>query len=204
MSQYCNLSERVFEGVGEYGIPQIQPVYEMDAKLWLGFNYVKSTAKITPQTGVHFFLDDYQFDRVWYSPNKYLKYLEKFSCVLSPDFSLYSDFPKTIQLFNHYRKHWCAAFWQEHGITVIPTIAWSDKESFEWCFDGEPEGGIVAVSNVGCMNNKESRKAFEEGYNEMLTRLQPKEVLFYAHIFDDYKGPVHYIRYMNGMTDMVV
>ena len=48
------------------------------------------------------------------------------------------------------------------------------------------------------------RKLFNDGYNEMLTRLQPKEVLFYAHTFDDYKGPVHYIRYMNGLTDMVI
>lgn len=204
MSQYCNLQDRMYEGVGEYGIPEIQPVYEQDANFWLGFNYVKSTVKSTPRTGVHFFLDDYQFDRVWYSANTYIPYLKKFSCVLSPDFSLYTDFPKAVQIFNHYRKHWCAAYWQEHGLTVIPTIAWSDKESFEWCFDGEPEGGIVAVSNIGCMRNKDTRKAFNEGYEEMLVRLQPKEVLFYAHTFDDYKGPVHYIRYMNGLTDMVI
>ena len=117
---------------------------------------------------------------------------------------MYVDFPKAVQIFNHYRKHWCAAYWQEQGLTVIPTISWGEKDSWDWCFDGEPEGSVVAVSNVGCMKNKEGRKLFLDGYNEMLTRLQPKEVLFYAHVFDDYKGPVRYIRYMNGLTDMVI
>ncbi|MBP3887890.1 MAG: DUF4417 domain-containing protein [Cellulosilyticum sp.] len=204
MSAFCNLVDRLYDGVGEYNIPVIKPVYEQDVTFWLGFNYVKSTKKATPHTGVHFFLDDPQFERVWYSPNTYVPYLKKFSCVLSPEFSVYVNFPKAIQIFNHYRKHWCAAYWQEQGLTVIPTITWGWKDSFEWCFDGEPEGGIVAVSNVGCMKNKEMRKLFNDGYNEMLTRLQPKEVLFYAHTFDDYKGPVHYIRYMNGLTDMVI
>ena len=205
MSQFCNLSDRLYDnGVGEYNIPAIEPVYEQDATFWLGFNYVKSTTKVTPKTGVHFFLDDYQFERLWYTPNKYIDYLSRFNCVLSPDFSLYSDFPKAVQIFNHYRKHWLAAYWQEQGMKVIPTLAWSDKESFDWCFDGEPEGGIVAVSNVGCMQSKESRKLFNDGYNEMLIRLQPKEILFYAHTLDDYKGPVHFIKYMNGLTDMVI
>ena len=105
------------------------------------------------------------------------------------------DFPKAIQIYNHYRKHWCAAYWQERGLTVIPTIAWSDKDSFEWCFDGEPQDGIVAVSNVGCMRSKATRQAFMEGYNEMLARLQPSKILMFAQKMDDYKGNVEQIKY---------
>ena len=204
MSQFCNLEDRLYTGVGEFGIPEIKPVYEQNASYWLGFNYVKSQVKTTPRTGVHFFLDDYQFERVWNMPNTYVPYLRKFNAVLSPDFSLYMDFPKAIQIYNHYRKHWLGAYWQEQGLTVIPTIAWSDEDSFEWCFDGEPVGGIVAVSNVGCMQNKDSKEGFLKGYKEMLRRLEPKEILFYSHSFDhDYEGPVRYIRYMNGLADMV-
>lgn len=36
-----------------------------------------------------------------------------------------------------------------NGLRVIPTIAWSDKSSHAWCFDGEPHGGVVAVYSVG-------------------------------------------------------
>lgn len=47
---------------------------------------------------------------------------------------------------------------QMYGIDVIPTISWSDRESFEWCFDGEPVDGAVAVSSVGVMNSKERKR----------------------------------------------
>ena len=48
------------------------------------------------------------------------------------------------------------------------------------------------------MRDKDDRKRFMDGYNEMLVRLQPKEVLLFGHIFDDYKGPVHYIKYQQA------
>lgn len=201
MGQFLNLELGLYEGVGEHGIPQISPVYEQNADNWLGFNFVKSRRKSNSKTGVHFFLDDYQFERVWNSPNTYVPYLQKFNCVLSPDFSMGVTFPKAINVFNHYRKHWLARYWQDNGIKVIPTISWLYRDTYEFCFDGEPEGSIVAVSNIGCMQNKEMRKLFKDGYNEMLTRLQPKEILFYARTFDDYAGNVRYIKYLNGETE---
>lgn len=204
MSQFCNLASRIFEGVGEYDIPEIQPVYECSATQWLSFTYVKSTKRIKKNTGAHFFVDDYQFERVWNEPNKYINSLRRFDYVLSPDFSMYADFPKAVCIYNHYRKHWLAAYWQEFGITVIPTICWMGPDSYDWCFDGEPKHSVVAVSNVGCMKKKESRKIFEEGYNEMLKRLEPTQVLFYTGVFNvDYPGPVRYIRHQIGLTSEV-
>ena len=195
VSKYLNLQERIYAGKGEYSIPQTEPVQDIDISEWIGFNYVKSYKKQADKIGVNFFLDDYQFERVWNEPGRYTEFLKAFGAVLSPDFSLYMDFPKAIQIYNHYRKHWCAAYWQERGLTVIPTIAWSDKDSFEWCFDGEPQDGIVAVSNVGCMRSKATRQAFMEGYNEMLARLQPSKILMFAQKMDDYKGNVEQIKY---------
>lgn len=81
--------------------------------------------------GIHFFLDDYQFMRLWNNPERYIDLLKKFNCVLSPDFSLYADYPTALQIYNHYRKHWLAACWQMYGIEVIPTICWSNEKSFE-------------------------------------------------------------------------
>lgn len=195
MSEFLNLTDAMYEGVGKYDIPLLAPVTELYIKDWIGFNYVATTKKHRDVTGVNFYLWDHQFERVWNYPERFAQVVSKFGCVLTPDFSTYRDFPRAVQIFNHYRSHWCGAYWQEHGATVIPNIQFSDKESYEWCFDGVPEGSIVAISNVGCMKHKESRKLFMQGYNEMLTRIQPKEILFFGHIFDDYKGPVHYIKY---------
>lgn len=42
MSKYLNLQERIYAGKGEYSIPQIEPVQDIDISEWIGFNYVKS------------------------------------------------------------------------------------------------------------------------------------------------------------------
>ena len=118
---YQNLQKAMFWGVGEYDIPAIEPVKAFDVDKWLPFNYAKG-CKEPDNVCVHFFIDDYQFERVWNWSDKYATYLSQFKAVCSPDFSPYSDFPKVIQLYNHYRKHWCAAYWQSKGMTVIPSI----------------------------------------------------------------------------------
>lgn len=186
---YENLERRIFTGVGDFGIPEIQPVLDFPAEELVGFNYVK-TCKNPSGKGVHFFLDDYQFNRLWTMIDRYIPILQKFDCVLSPDFSTYTDFPKAIQIYNHYRKHWCAAYMQENGITVIPTISWSTPDSYGWCFDGEPVGGCVAVSSVGCLASKESKKLFVDGYMEMVRRLHPEKIIFYGSVPDECIGNI--------------
>ena len=188
---YENLSKAIFRGVGEYDIPKIMPTSEKDVNLenYIGFNYAK-TCKDPESCGVHFFLDDYQFNRLWNQPDRYLELLKKFKFVCSPDFSTYTDFPKAIQIYNHYRKHWLGAYWQQNDITVIPTISWSDTSSFEWCFEGEPIGGVVAVSSVGTQMNSASKKLFAAGYNEMIDRLHPECILFYGAVPEECSGNI--------------
>lgn len=185
---YENLNKCIFDGTGAYGIPPLYPEH-CCVNSFIGFNYAK-TCKAPYIKGVHFFVDDYQFTRLWANPDAYLELLGSFQAVCSPDFSTYTDFPKAIQIYNHYRKHWLGAYWQQHGITVIPTISWSDKDSFAWCFDGEPVGGVVAVSSVGTQLNKESRALFLAGYKEMLSRLQPERIFFYGLVPDGCKGNI--------------
>lgn len=97
-------------------------------------------------------------------------------------------------MYNHYRKHWLGAYWQMHGIEVIPTICWSNRDSFDWCFDGEPVGGTVAVSSVGTQNNKLAKQLFVDGYNEMIKRLQPTTVIFYGNIPSECTGNIVKVR----------
>lgn len=191
--KYENLERQIFDGVGEYGIPQIEPVTYEKGCDWIGFNYAK-TCKEPEKKGVHFFLDDYQFNRLWTGVDRYIPMLQKFRYVMSPDFSTYTDFPKAIQIYNHYRKHWVGAYLQEAGIQVIPTISWSTPDSFEWCFDGEPQGGVVAVSSVGVMNSKEKKALFLSGYEEMVRRLSPETIIFYGTVSDECMGNIVRVR----------
>lgn len=123
-----NVNKMLFEGVGQYGIPQIE-AEEFEPCDLISFNYAKSCKN--QEKGVHFFIDDYQFVRLWQQPDKYMGVLGRFKCVLSPDFSTYMDYPKALQIYNHYRKHWIGAYMQAQGIKVIPTISWSDKDSYD-------------------------------------------------------------------------
>ena len=199
---YENLERRIFEGVGQYGIPQIQPT-QFEKCDFIGFNYAKS-CKDRADKGVHFFVDDYQFNRLWTNIDGYLEMLSQFKCVMSPDFSTYTDFPKAIQIYNNYRKHWVGAYLQEYGINVIPTISWSTKDSFDWCFDGEPQGGCVAVSSQGCIASKEKRKLFMDGYCEMVARLQPETIIFYGQVPDECKGNIVRVRAFSERFNEVV
>lgn len=142
----------------------------------------------------HFYYDDYKFISAWREPDKYLDRLKKFKAVVSSDFSLYTDFPRALQILSCYRRQWCGAFWQSQGIDVIPDVVWGDEKSFEYCFDGIPKGGTVAVSTVGVANDKQwndkESDMFRSGYNEMLKRLEPTTILFYGTMIEGCEGNI--------------
>ena len=186
-----NCEKRVFDGVGEYDIPQIQGIYDIEDNLeFIGWNYAKS-CKNPENKCLHFFLDDYQFSRLWTNPDTYIDMLRKFKYVLSPDFSPYVDFPKAVQIFNHYRKHWLGAYWQQHGINVIPTIRCNtERYSWEFCFDGEPKNSVVAISSVGALRSKKIKEIMIETYYEMVRRLNPSCIIFYGDVPEECKGNI--------------
>ena len=203
MLHFENQDKARFAGVGEYDIPQIIGVDDVQVKEWIPFNYAL-TCKEPQEKGVHFFLDDYQFERVWNNIDKYTEVLQRFKAVMSPDFSMFTVNPKALQIYQHFRKHFIGAYWQANGLTVIPTINWADEKSFEWCFDGEPTNSIVAISTVGSMNSKANKEGFYKGYEEMKNQLQPKKILCYGTVPEELKNEVQGIgchwerRFKNG------
>lgn len=195
-------AERAFENIGKwlpapeecdgiFDIPVIAPVYKLEpVKKWDRFCWSVNHHPDS-ETGVMFFEDDFKFLRIWNNPDLYIPMLKKAAAVTAPDFSMYTDMPKIMQIYNHYRKHWMAAYWQDRDITVIPNIGWSTKDSLEWCFDGEPEGGIVAVSSIGTQRQgEEARKLFRYGYDAMMERLHPETILFWGAIPKGLKGNI--------------
>lgn len=186
---YENLERRIFAGVGGYDIPQLEPAQFKENCDFIGFNFAAGT-KDRESKGVHFFIDDYQFNRLWTNIDRYIDMLSQFRYVMTPDFSTYTDFPKAIQIYNHYRKHWVGAYLQEAGLEVIPTISWSTPDSFEWCFDGEPTQSAVAVSSVGATNSRAKKELFLAGYAAMMERLHPDTILFYGKVPEECQGNI--------------
>jgi len=79
----------------------------------IGFNYAKTTKN--KNAGVHFYLDDYQFERIWNYPEKYIDVLKEYDCILTPDFSLYMDMPMAMKIWNVYRSRQIGAYYQSMG-----------------------------------------------------------------------------------------
>lgn len=164
----------------------------------LGFNYAMSSKYFNK--GIHFYLDDYQFERVWNVPEKYLPILKKYDFVFSPDFSLYLDMPKPLQIYNVYRSRLLGAYWQSEGINVIPTLSWSDENSFDFAFDGLEKGGTVTVSTVGIVRNASAKKVWISGMKEMIKRVKPKTILVYGNEIDFDYGDIEVVYFKNTNT----
>lgn len=168
-------------------------------KSLIGFNYV-NTAKDKNKC-VHFYLDDYQFERVWNKPELYTDKLLQFDSLFTPDFSLYLDMPMPLQIFNTYRNRLLGAYWQSRGIEVIPTISWSDNKSYSFCFDGIEKGGVVTVSTLGCGRSETAKKLFFEGLEEMIHRLEPSKVLVYGVDIGITNKDTEFLFYSNETTE---
>lgn len=166
----------------EQGYPITQPTaLPFGVDHLIGFNELL-TCKHPENAGVHFFLDDYQFERFWRQPERYLSALAKFSLVIGPDFSLYTDFPEPLQRWNHYRNQLLTAWLQSRGVCAIPTASWAGPDSFDWCFDGISPGGAVAISTVGCLVHRQATQGLLDGVQQMLQQLHPDEVLIYGSV----------------------
>src|SRR5690554_4278003 len=88
---------------------------DLNAKI-IPFNVALNQPRDTYEDyAVHFYIDDYQFVRIWNRPTTYIELLKKFKYILAPDFSLYSNYPKAYQMFNHWRKHAFSSLAQTYG-----------------------------------------------------------------------------------------
>ena len=162
------------------GFPIVAPIGGLQISEMIPFNLAKATTK--SNKGIHFFLDDYQFERVWNDPFKYVSLFKCYAFITSPDFSLFTNMPKVMQMWNKYRSMWLSVFFSNYGIKVVPTIQWSDTDSYDWCFDGLPCYGTIAVSSVGCLKNKKSKELFLKGYSKAIESLNPTQVIFYGKV----------------------
>lgn len=130
--------------------------------------------------GIHFYIDDYQFERVWNSPHEYMDKLARFDCCLTPDFSLYTEMPLAMQIWNTYRSRLIGQIMQTYGIDVVPTLSWCREDSLEFCFDGIEPGGTVSVSTIGVKTDDTASELWVAGMDEAIRKLHPECVVVYG------------------------
>lgn len=166
---------------GMFDMPVIHKDLVVPERL-IGFNEMLTAKSF--DVGIHMFIDDYQFERLWTSPKRYMPRLRNFQCVFSPDFSLYLDMPMAMKVWNVYRSRLIGSYMQACGVHVIPTVSWAEPETYSFCFDGIEEGSICAVSTTGVMRSSVAKELWYSGMNAMIESIRPDIILAYGNRID--------------------
>lgn len=182
---------------GKYNIPVIPDTIALPPKKLVAYD---DLLKENPAKGsgafAHFYIFDQYFDGpygIWrgcspdcYESKKGFRLSRFAGCdgLIAPDFSLYGDMPLAMQIWNVYRSRAFGYWMTSQGYPVIPNVRWTDEESFEFCFDGIPQGSVVAVGTLGCCAVLSERASFLIGFEEMLKRIAPRLVVLYGPVPD--------------------
>lgn len=165
----------------------------------IGFNYALTAQD--KSAGVHFYVDDYQFERIWNDPHKYISVLQEYDCALTPDFSLYMDMPMSMKIWNVFRSRLIGQMMQDAGIAVIPTVSWAEAATFDFCFDGIEKGSVVSISTVGVKNDPQALEIWKAGTRELIKRKKPSCILVYGGQVDFDYGNTEVIYFANAVTE---
>jgi hypothetical protein len=152
---------------------------DLDMFAYIGFHNTRKEddREARKRKTVGFFLSDKKFDCVIRKPWNYVERLLQYKQTMSPDVSCYTDMSLAEQWYNTFLNRVIGAYWQSCGLTVIPTVAWSDCRSYDFAFSGIEEGCVVAVSTIG---TKAHYDLFMNGFVEMCKRINPTAVLCYC------------------------
>lgn len=173
----------IYLGAGDYDIPMVRKqTIDLHDLQYVGYHRTKAQDGMNGRKTVHFFMDDMKFEGVWNYPQRSLERLRQYKQVLSPDFSLYTNMPLVMQVWNTFRRRWVSAYWQAEGLTVIPAVTWGDARSYPFCFDGIEKDAVLAVSTLGAKRYKD---LYLPGFIQMIQRLQPKKVICYTTPFPE-------------------
>lgn len=179
---------------GYYEMPVLESC-DFVPKDIISFNYMLSAKN--KNVGIHFYIDDYQFERIWTQPQMYIEKMADFDCVFTPDFSLYTEMPTAMKIWNIYRSRLIGQMCQRNGINVIPTVSWCEEKSFDYCFDGLPVHSTLSISTIGVKQDECAFGLWKAGVAEMIRRLQPKTLLIYGGKLEYDYGDIKTVYYDN-------
>lgn len=162
---------------GKYNFPAVSACKLAPKKL-IPFNYALTSKE--RRGWLHFFVDDYQFERLWNNPMKYLPIIKQYDGVIAPDFSMLEQMSLAQQIYNCWRNRVIAAWLQREGVKVIPTVEWSNRASLEWCLEGLPTESTLAVQTNGCFISTRSKADFVRGMDYIYNELSPSAILIYG------------------------
>ena len=184
----------LFETDNKFGFPVVRSNEDFKCSDLIGFHLSKKLLESDKDKAVHFFIDDYKFEQVWTRPRDFIHSFLHYGNIISPTFSVWSNQPYALNVFNMYRSRWCTRFYQEFGINVLVDARWSDEASYEYCFSGIEKHSPIIVNTVGT-KYLDNRKMFVDGFEEMLRVVEPSKLYVYGEYM-----PLHFDKYFDEVT----
>ncbi len=131
-------------------------------------------------SGIHCFAEDFKINSTFSCAERVCRSLHEYVCVVAPDFTLYVDAPRALNVYSLYKNRWVTSYWQRNGVRTIPSASWAGVDSFNYCFDGLPEGGIIAVGHVAIGRDRHEKELYKTGVEELVKRKHPDVLLVYG------------------------
>lgn len=137
----------------------------------------RKKATIYKNKTLHFYTGDRYFNNIFNNPRKYNKKIKQYEAIITPDFSLYLDYPEPVKIYNTYKNRWLGHYWQSLGLIVIPSINWANPISYAYCFKGVEKNAIVSISTNTIRKRELSFSYFFWGLKEMINQINPRKIL---------------------------
>lgn len=182
---------------GYYDIPYIPQVLQIEIKNLIAYdktyNHIYECGDV-----VHFYIDDQKFDGpkgIWSGITNNKSYKRGFdlarfngaTAIIAPDFSLYLDMPRCMQIWNVYRSRTVGYYLFQLGFNVIPNVRWTDESSYDFAFSGLYNGQMVAVGTLGCSKERVDKVLLINGFIELIKRVRPNTIVIYGPVCKELK-----------------
>lgn len=147
---------------------------------------------------VNWYIDDEKFIRSYNAPDRYIDHLSCFESICGLDFSIDTQMPLVMQMWNKYRNMALDWYLTLQGIAVIPHVTVMPYKGREWLLDGIPKHSALSCSTIGKIRSKSAREEFCDGFKEMEERLQPKKVVMIGMIPQELKSNVEILNFKSS------
>ena len=166
--------------VGPEAIPAIKPLDALPrVDRFVAYDKT-NTASSASTSLIHFFVDDRKINAVLRQPGRYLERFSGFAGVTCPDVSIYGSMPRHARIASVFQSRAAGAYFQHHGVRVVPVARWFDESDFDYCFAGLPAESPIAVSPHGCSRTRDDRARFRRGLVRMVDEVSPSLLIVHG------------------------
>lgn len=169
-----------FEVVGEHEIPAIRSAVGGISIARVGSFRRPVEVALRSQSAIHGFLSDAELLRVYRQPHRFLQLVGSHAAVISPDFSVLTGMPKHQKIRSVVQARELSAYFESHGIPIIPSIRWANISDLDFALQGIPYATTIAISTQGLIRYPPLLQILKTGIELVTNEIRPEQVIIYG------------------------